>query len=65
MVVIVRESVVDIGNVEIESVSDGLGVFSPLLDEPVDLADADSSSADMWLTQKVTSDPPTLSLRHI
>jgi hypothetical protein len=49
--------VIDVGDVEVVAVGDRLGVLPALLDECVNLSDADPPTTDVRFAQVIVSDP--------
>jgi hypothetical protein len=58
VIVIVRQCVVHVSYVEIVSIGNGLGVFTPVFDEGIHLPDADSTAANVGLAHELACDPP-------
>ena len=63
-VVVACQRVVHVSYVETVPIGDGFGIFTALFDEGVQLADADSTPADVGLAHELACDPPRFALSH-
>jgi hypothetical protein len=64
VVVIVRQRVIQVSYVEIVSIGNSFGVFTPFFDKGVHLADADPTAPNMRLAHQIVCDPTGFSLGH-